>query len=282
VNETPTDAPVRLGRISYLNVLPIYHPIESGAVDGPLSVVSAPPAELNRLTRAGELDVSACSSFEYASAPGDYLLVPNLAIGSRGHVRSVLLLSRLPIARLDGKQVRISFQTHTSVALLRLFLEKRVGVDVSFVTGDVTSALARGERPDAFLAIGDEAMRLRDHPDYPHRWDLGSVWLDWTHLPFIFGVWVARRDAAARQPQAVADACRALVRAKDWSAARPGLVARLAAEQGGFAEAAMRAYFEGLVYDFGPREQEGLSVFFAMLAGAGIIPSAPRLDFLDI
>lgn len=282
MSDTPTDAPIRLGRISYLNVLPIYHPIESGAVKGPLSVVSAPPAELNRLARAGELDVSACSSFEYASAPDDYLLVPNLAIGSRGHVRSVLLLSRLPVARLDGRSVRISYQTHTSVALLRLFLEKRVGVDVTFATGDVTSALARGERPDAFLAIGDEAMRLRDHPDYPHRWDLGSVWLDWTHLPFIFGVWIARRDAAARQPGAVAEACRALVRAKDWSAARPDLVARLAAGQGGFAEADMRAYFEGLVYDFGPREQEGLSVFFDMLAEASIIPAAPRLEFLDL
>ena len=89
--------------------------------------------------------------------------------------------------------------------------------------------------------------------------------MDWTHLPFIFGVWIARREAAARQPEAVAEACRALVRAKDWSAARPELVARLAAEKGGFDEAAMRTYFEGLVYDFGPREQEGLTVFFSML-----------------
>lgn len=275
-------APIRVGRIGYLNVLPIYHPIEAGEVAGPLSVVSGPPAELNRLARAGELDVTACSSIEYAMAARDYLLLPRLAIGSRGHVKSVLLLSRHPVARLDGKAVRVSFQTHTSVALLRLFLERRVGIAPRYESGDVTRALQGGERPDAFLAIGDEALRLADHPDYPHRWDLGSVWLDWTGLPFIFGVWIARRQAALAAPQAVAEAARALVAAKDWSAERPEVVARLAAERGGFSEQAMRAYFEGLVFDFGPREQEGLAVFFAMLAEAGHIEAAPRLEFLDI
>ncbi|EPR43579.1 protein of unknown function DUF178 [Desulfovibrio sp. X2] len=281
MNDTGETA-VRLGRISYLNVLPIYYPIESGNVRGPLSVVSAPPAELNLLARAGKLDVSACSSFEYASAADDYFLVPDLAIGSRGHVRSVLLLSRLPVAKLDGKSVRVSYQTHTSVALLKLFLQQRVGVDVTYTTGDVTRALASGERPDAFLAIGDEAMRLSAHPDYPHRWDLGSVWLDWTALPFIFGVWIARRAAAAENPGPVREACRALVEAKDWSKARPELVAELAAAQGGFTVPDMRTYFEGLVYDFGEREKDGLSVFFEKLEGARIIPKAPKLQFLEM
>jgi chorismate dehydratase len=130
---------LRLGRIGYLNVLPIYHALETGEVEGHYQVASGPPAELNRLMAAGALDVSAASSIEYARRPEEYLLVPDLAIGSCGPVRSVLLLSRGPVGGLGGETILVSSQTHTSAALLKVLLADNLRLETSFRTGDATS-----------------------------------------------------------------------------------------------------------------------------------------------
>ena len=51
------------------------------------------------------------------------------------------------------------------------------------------------EPTDAFLLIGDEALRQRRGvPGYPHLYDLGEEWHRWTGLPFVFARWVVRRD----------------------------------------------------------------------------------------
>lgn len=42
-------APLRMGRISYLNVLPIYHPLEAGIIPHDYELVAGPPALLNEM-----------------------------------------------------------------------------------------------------------------------------------------------------------------------------------------------------------------------------------------
>lgn len=60
---------LRMGRISYLNVLPVYHPLEAGILPHDFELVSGPPALLNDMMSRGELHVSSCSCFEYARRP---------------------------------------------------------------------------------------------------------------------------------------------------------------------------------------------------------------------
>ncbi|MDR2161878.1 MAG: menaquinone biosynthesis protein, partial [Desulfovibrio sp.] len=193
----------RLGRIGYLNVLPIYHGLECGAVPHGFELVSGPPAALNALMAKGRLLASSTSSLEYARRPERYFLLPNLAIAGNGPIQSVLLLSRVPLDRLEGRTILASPASHTSVALLRLLLRDFFPLAVYWRTGAAAGALASSQPPDAFLAIGDEALRLRRHPDYPYRLDLGEAWLRWTGLPFVFGLWVADRSRCAALPREV-------------------------------------------------------------------------------
>ena len=51
------------------------------------------PTTLNRMLRAGELDVANCSSIEYAAAPERYVLLPSMCVGSDGAVDSVQLVT---------------------------------------------------------------------------------------------------------------------------------------------------------------------------------------------
>ncbi len=273
---------LRLGRISYLNVLPIYYPLDTGILAHDFRIVSGTPARLNEMAASGELDISATSSIEYARHSESYYLLPDLAIGSQGPVQSVLLLSRHPLEHLEGKTILVSSQTHTSAALLRLLLEEHLKLKAWFQSGDITARLESGRPPAAFLAIGDEALRLRRHPSYPYRLDLGQAWQSWTGLPFIFGVWVASAAAAEREPAALRRGCSTLVQGKEWGKKRLRFFAALMAREGILPYAELVSYFQGLVYDLGPRELEGLRYFYQRLAERGEIDAAPELSFLSL
>ena len=58
---------VKIGKISYMNVAPIYYGLNAGAGESWLDVVSAPPAVLNRKMAAGDLDISPVSAASYAA-----------------------------------------------------------------------------------------------------------------------------------------------------------------------------------------------------------------------
>jgi chorismate dehydratase len=271
---------IRIGKIGYLNVLPIYHPLETGIIDNDFHIVSGPPSALNNMMDAGELDVSAASSVEYARHPEKYYLVPDLAIGSRGPVQSVLLLSRCPVEELDGETILVSAQTHTSAALLRVLLAELWKVKTEFVTGDATTLLTDGQRPRAILCIGDEALNLRFHPDYPVREDLGEAWRTLTGKPFIFGVWIVQRDSFARNAEAIRAACATMIQGKQWGTTNIADMCALASENSCLSQPEMCSYFDGLVYDMGAEEIEGMKLFYQRLVEHGIIETVPRLDFL--
>lgn len=270
------DAP-RMGRISFLNVLPIYHPLETGVIPHSYQLVSAAPAILNEMMSRGDLQVSSCSCFEYARRPERYYLVRDLSIGSIGPVMSVLLMSRLPVESLDGEKILISGESHTSVALLRLLLKNYYGISASFKTGDVTPALHSANPPDAFLAIGDEALRLRDY--YPYRVDLAEAWREWTGKPFVFGLWVIDSDAV-RRGLLPDDPGELLRRGRDWGMAHLDAIIDLTSYGCPLTKEELRIYYtRGLTYNLGETELEGLRLFYEKLADAGIINDAPRLRF---
>lgn len=274
--------PLRLGRIGYLNVLPLHYPLEQGIIESSFEIVSGPPAELNILMDHGRLDLSGCSCIEYARHPEKYLIVPDLAIGSRGPVQSVLLICRTKPEDLDGQEVLVSAQSHTSAALVDLILREHVGVTPRYRVGDATALLLAGERPSAILCIGDEALNLRRHPDYPVRMDLGEAWREWTGKPFIFGVWIASRQAACARREDIKAGARLLIQAKKWGQDHLNLISAEAAKNSIMDEAEMRSYFDGLVYDLGLEELEGMRLFYQRLASAGVIPAVPELAFLPL
>lgn len=270
---------LRLGRISFLNVLPIYHPLEAGIITHDFDIVSAPPAILNDMMAAGQLHVSSCSCLEYAKHPDLYYLVRDLSIGSTGPVMSVLLLSKIPISELSGHTILISGESHTSVALLRLLMRFNYGLDVNYRSANITSSLAGPEPPVAFLAIGDEALRLRNRPDYPYRVDFADAWREWTGLPFIFGLWVISTRAADSGLFA-SDPGKILRQGRDWGLKHMDIILDLTSAGCPLGREELRRYYEhGLVYSLGAEEIRGLNLFYEKLADAGMIEKKPELRF---
>ncbi|AEB09263.1 menaquinone biosynthetic enzyme MqnA/MqnD family protein [Desulfobacca acetoxidans] len=268
----------RLGRIRYINVLPIYYAIDRAICPNGFQVVSGTPAELNEQMRGGFLEVSAISSYEYGRRFRDYLLLPELSISTVGDVGSVLFFSRLPFQRLSGREVVLSAASATSAALVKVVLAELYGARPLCRTGAVTDQFADGVC--GMLAIGDEALRLRARGIYPYFLDLGRAWHDLTGLPFVFGVWAARRDVWERQPDLVTYLHRTLVSSKLQGCNALSDICRQATAQVNLSEAELLDYFQKLKYDLDAGQQEGLTAFFRYLHRYGDLPEMPELRFI--
>jgi chorismate dehydratase len=274
----PMQERLRLGKMGYLNVLPIYHPLECGAVSHNFSLVSGMPSYLNGLMARGELDLSVVSSIEYARHPGRYFIFPDLSISCKGAVRSVLLLSRVPVSELGGETILVTSQSHTSVALLKILLPLHFGVKPEFLPGDCSKDISGGHYPKAFLAIGDEALRLRRHDLYPFCLDLGEAWYRFTGLPFVFALWVVQRRAIEKWNGYLSEALDTLVACKEWGRAHMDEIAELALGRGLLNLEEIRDYYACLRYDLTADERRGLELFFNYLQEIGEVSNPPRLE----
>src|SRR5271166_6868345 len=110
---------LRCGRIKYTNDLPIYAAFDAGAIEYPGSLHADVPSRLNAALLSGQLDMSPISAFTWAANAGQLVLLPDLCIGARDEVVSVVLVSPVPPAQLDGTPIYISNESATGRYLLR-------------------------------------------------------------------------------------------------------------------------------------------------------------------
>src|SRR5581483_10249553 len=97
------------------------------------------------------------------------------------------------------------------------------------------------------------------------RYDLGATWKEWTGLPFVFAVWVARRTAP---PAAVLRVHAALIESRNWGLEHLDDLAAEAARRTGVATRACREYLEGLDYGLSYPHLGGLTEFYRRLTVA--------------
>jgi chorismate dehydratase len=271
---------IRVGRIHYINVLPIYYAMERGYTPNGFEMVPGTPAELNGRLCRGEVEVSAISSVEYGRNFRQYLLLPHLSISTAGDVGSVLFFSRIPFAGLSGKEVLLSAASATSAALLKVLLYELFGARPLYRTARVADGLPEGAY--GLLAIGDEALRLRATGRYPYFLDLGRAWYELTGLPFVFGVWAVRRSFYENHPGEVQAMHQALVESKAWGLAGLPDICRQASRVVNMTAGDLRDYFNFLNYDFDAGQQEGLTAFFGYLQRGGWLTEVPALEFIKV
>jgi len=272
---------MRIGRIPYINCYPVYGALDRGLVELDAELVDGVPTELNRRMASGELDISVVSAVEYARDSERYLLLPDLAISCDGPVRSVMLFSRRPVTELSKRRVVVSRSSMTSVALLELLFEHVWRVKPHFIAGDAElSDVIREDAGDidARLVIGDAALLLgsRHRARYPHAYDLGEVWKQWTGQPFVFAVWVAQRTSDVKEALV---AHSALIASRTWGLAHLPDLARQAALATGVEPRVCMDYLSGLDYGLSYPHLAGLTEFYRRLVERGRIPNG-TLTFL--
>jgi chorismate dehydratase len=247
---------IRLGRISYVNMAPIFF-----GLDAPVREVPGVPTDLNRRLLAGEIDLAPISSIAYARDADALRILPRVAVCSEGAVDSIQLISRTPLPRV--RTIAVTPESATSVVLLRVLVPDAEHVPL-------------GEDADATLLIGDAALKSMFEDPTPH-YDLGRLWRERTGLPMVFAVFACPHPP----PDGVVGVEDALLAAHRENRAEPERLARAASERYGYPPGFLARYFEKLRYDFGPRERAGLLTFFELARDAGELETVPELRFVS-
>jgi chorismate dehydratase len=255
----------RIGMVNYINTAPIYEIWKQEVHEPRWEVVEAPPAELNRMLAAGELDLGFVSSFEYGARPGQYRILADLSISATGPVGSVFLFSRIQPADLDGKPVLMTGQSDTSVCLLKIVLEEFIGVRPDFYRGEVFARQRSATEPAAILAIGDEALRLRVENRFPVQLDLAEAWHEQTGLPFVFAVCAVREEYLGAHPDEARAIHQTLLACRACGLARLPEICERVARRIPMDCAACSSYLHAMEYDLQYAKQEALARFFDFL-----------------
>jgi chorismate dehydratase len=266
----------RVGHIQFLNCLPLYWGLMRSGALLDVDLHKDTPDRLNTALVAGDLDIGPISLVEYLRHAEDLLLLPDLAVGSDGPVRSVLLVATRPLAELDGRRVALGSTSRTGALLARMLLASRYNVTPRYFTcpPDLTGMLLEA---DAAVLIGDAALRV-EHEAAGRGLlvtDLGAAWRDWTGLPMVFAAWAVRRDFAAAHPGLVKDVHEAFLRSRELCLAELDEAAAAAARWEPFDAATLAAYFRVLDFSLGERQVAGLREFARRAAELGEAPPLP-------
>src|SRR5215467_9851421 len=169
---------LRISAISFLNTAPLMWDFENGESSQRLhqqfEIGYTIPSDCARQLSEGTADIGIIPVAAYTTIP-DLVIVPDVAIAAKDKVRSILLVSKVPLEKI--RSVATDDSSRTSAALVEIYLRKFVGGSPGFTRQkpDLKEML---QWHDAALLIGDPALKARTDGYYVY--DLAEEWQRWT------------------------------------------------------------------------------------------------------
>jgi chorismate dehydratase len=289
---------LRISIVEFLNTAPLVW----GFTDGPLAdkydLMFAVPSQCAEDLRAGRADVGIIPSIEYQRMD-DVVALPGMAIASKNEVRSLLVVSKVPIEAATS--IALDTNSRSTVGLAKIFSRRHWNIDPEFIDmpPDPEKMLARA---DAALVIGDPALRLRlavdalqakvpgtdgccccgGDDEQPVKgaetlfvYDMAQQWREMTGLPAVLAIWVARRGAIT--PEIAAD----FRASRDYGLSRLGEIAEGAALKLELPPRELERYLtENIDFSLDEENLAGLRRYYEECARAGLIPRAREVEFV--
>jgi chorismate dehydratase len=268
---------LRISAISFLNTAPLMWDFEHGEAGRQFDISYTLPSACARSLAEGTADIGIIPAAAYTQIAGLQVL-PEVAIASRRAVRSILLISKMPLDKV--RSVALDTSSMTSVALTKVLFEKWLGGGRTFtpMEPNVEKMLAGH---DAGLVIGDPALKI-DCSRYLTL-DLAEEWIRYTGKPFVFAFWAVRGAALAEADPAL-DLAAIFRDSRDHGLQASSLnqIAREWAPRLGLSEADVRSYLtENIYYRLDSGCLEGLQLFYRYAAEIGALPSPRELQFAE-
>src|SRR5581483_950228 len=121
---------LRVSAISFLNTAPLMWDFDQGQlpgaagqvrISGNLEISYTVPSHCARELAGGSADLGIIPSIVYARQP-DLAILPGVAIAARGPVRSILLVSKVPLPQV--RTIAADSSSRTSVILAEVLFRK--------------------------------------------------------------------------------------------------------------------------------------------------------------
>ncbi|MCR8634464.1 menaquinone biosynthesis protein [Paenibacillus radicis (ex Xue et al. 2023)] len=256
-----TSKPVRIGRIDFTNVWPLFYNFPLESFQGEVEFITQVPTQLNEAMAKGEIDIGPISSFSYGEHTDDYVLLPNMSVSAHKCVQSILLFHRKPLEELSGASIALPTTSATSVNLLKIILRRfyEVEPDYHYAAPVLKDML---KTADAALLIGDHAIRESWIDSGLMVTDLAEEWNRLTGHWMSFAVCAIRKQLAEERPELVSRIYSAFMESKRKSLSDLSSMIRDAQELLGGTASYWERYFSSLIYEFGPEQQAGLKLYY--------------------
>lgn len=271
---------LRVSAISFLNTAPLMWDFEQGQAADRLrenfDVNYTLPSLCANDLRSAAADIGIIPAAAYTTIP-DLVIVPDIAIASKNAVRSILLISKVPLEKI--RNVAVDESSRTSAALVEIFLKKFVGIDPGFSRQD-PDLKTMLQWHDAGLLIGDPALLANTRDLYVY--DLAEQWRHWTGRPFVFAFWAVRKAALA---QAVPDLniARVFQESRNNGVRHIPQIASVWTSKLGLPETLICEYLtQNIDYALDAENLEGLRLFYRYAAECDALPRTPELEFFEM
>jgi chorismate dehydratase len=254
--------------VQYLNTAPLVWGMLKGEQQGKFDLSFATPAACADAVKQRKVDVGIIPSIEYQRMEKAQIIA-GISIAAKDAVKSVLLLSNVPIAKIQT--VAVDNSSRTSAALLRILMRKFYS---RFVT--VTPLAPKPDdmlkRADAALVIGDPALAFVG--PIAEIYDLGAEWKKFTGLPFVFALWVGYEEARlSRLRKDFEDS-------RDFGLAHVDDIAAEYAPKLNMDVSTVKVYLtENINYSLDEENRKGLRLFYKLAREVGIITVEKDLYF---
>jgi chorismate dehydratase len=259
---------LRISVVQYLNSVPLIWGMLHGRQQGNYELHFATPAHCADAVREGKADIGIIPAIEYHRIP-HLEIISGISIASKVRVRSVLLLSKVPIEKIQS--VAVDTSSRTSVAFLRILLGKFYSRAVNLIPS--------APRPEEMLVGADSALVIGD-PAFTYRgsarvYDLAAEWKKFTGLPFVFAFWAGHRDKNLSLHR------REFEESREFGLAHVDDIAAEYALKLNTEAAEVKVYLtENINYSLDEENLAGLRLFFKLAREVGIIPVEKELHFV--
>ncbi len=269
---------LRVGEINYSNCVPIFYTLRKRHLCADYTFIQGMPSELNQLISDGKIDISPSSSIEYAINPEKYLILPELSISSIKSVESILLFSQFRIEELNNKTIGLTKASATSTVLLKILLKRLYGYKNTFI--DTEESLEEGlKKYPAYLLIGDEALNENINKKGLFVYDLGELWYNLTGKPFVFALWLVRKEAVLSKRRLISQFYKDLLASKKEAYNDLVNIANDINAHNNIGPERLIRYWQTISYDLNERHIAGLLEFYNYSKIENIIKKVPELNY---
>lgn len=260
---------LRVSAVQYLNTVPLIWGIQQKEQQGKFELDFTTPARCAEAVRSGSADVGIIPSIE-AQRIENLQVIPGVSISSLERVKSVVLLSKKPLAEL--RSVALDTSSRTSAALVTILLRRFYKLDPQ-IEPAAPEPSRMLERADAALLIGDPALAY--HNDRVQVHDLAAEWKKFTGLPFVFALWAGPRDAGLGRFS------RDFQDSRDEGLAHVDDIAAEYAPRHGMTPEAVKIYLtRNINYNLTEEHLKGLNLFYQLAFEENLIPAVRALEFV--
>ncbi len=273
--------------VQYLNTAPLVWGFTNGPLRGKYELSFTVPSLCAEALRSGTADIAIIPAIEYQRID-DLMIFRDMAIACKNRVRSLLIISKVPIE--EAQSIAMDSSSRSTQALTRILCDRKWKIAPEFfeMPPDASSML---QRADAALLIGDPALRLSIGIDdrarrgrygeqvcegssagIPsvetlHVYDVVEEWRDMTKLPAVLAVW------ASRTAVATADVIEDFQASRDFGLQNLAVISRHAARQLDLPAAQLLCYLsDNIDFSLGEENLRGLTEYFRHAAAMGLIP----------